>query len=226
MQLRKRLVQMDTSWAHEPAAQFAREIIQMQILSPIIRHYTAPLVMGRDVFDSIKPPVVFVANHSSHLDTPSILMSMPKPWRHRTAAVAAADYFFTNRLFASFVSLVFAAVPIERGGGVTKKTTARLDRMAEKGWNLIWYPEGTRSRSGRMNRMRSGAAYFAAEHGIPIVPVFLHGNHDAMPVGRWWPRKHPVTVHFGEALIPRPGESHRSLIERVGASLNELRLSL
>jgi 1-acyl-sn-glycerol-3-phosphate acyltransferase len=226
MQWRKRLVQMDASWAHEPAARGAREVIQTYILAPIVRHYTQPMVFGGDVFDGLKPPVVFTANHSSHLDTPSIMMSLPKEWRTHTAAVAAADYFFTNQVFAGFVSLVFAAVPIERGGGVTRRTTERLDRMTSKGWNLIWYPEGTRSRSGRMNRMRSGAAFFAVEHGIPIVPIYLHGTHDAMPVGRWWPRKHPVTVHFGQALYPMPGETHRSLIERVGDSLRELRLSL
>lgn len=226
MRIRQRLEMVDTSWALEPTAREARELILTRVLGPLVRHYASPLVVGQENFDGLKPPVLFTANHSSHMDTPCIMLALPKPWRMRTAAVAAADYFFTSRIKASLVSLAFAAVPIERGGGMSKRTTDRLKKLVEGGWNLIWYPEGTRSRSGRMNRLRSGAAYFAIEHGIPIVPIYLHGTHDAMPPGHFWPQPHPVTVHLGNAIYPMPGEDHRFMIERVGEALHELRLSL
>ena len=57
----------------------------------------APHGLGREHLDSVEPPVVFVANHSSHMDTPAILRALPHRWRRRTAVAAAADYFYAKR---------------------------------------------------------------------------------------------------------------------------------
>ncbi len=69
--------EFDTSWARTPAAGVAREIIVNYTLGRLIDHYTKPITLGGDLFDTLKPPVIFVANHSSHLDTPSILRALP-----------------------------------------------------------------------------------------------------------------------------------------------------
>ena len=54
-------------------------------------------MLGREHFNDLKAPVVFVANHSSHMDTPAILRALPRGWRRRTAVAAAADYFYVKR---------------------------------------------------------------------------------------------------------------------------------
>src|SRR5919202_1866933 len=72
---------------------------------------------GREVFGQLTQPVVFVANHSSHLDTPTILRAMPRKWRSRTAVAAAADYFYKQRWTAAGVALLFNTVPLGRNGG-------------------------------------------------------------------------------------------------------------
>ncbi|HEX2049342.1 MAG TPA: lysophospholipid acyltransferase family protein [Actinomycetota bacterium] len=224
MSWRRRAAQFDTSWARRPAAQATREVILNYVLGPLIDYYTAPIVLGTDLFDGLKPPVVFVANHSSHLDTPSVLRSLPRKWRRKTAVLAAADYFYKNRVYATLVSLSFAAVPIDRKGGLTKGTTERIARLVDEQWNVLLFPEGTRSRTGQMGSFRHGASYIAVEHSLPVVPVYLHGMHDAMPVGRGWPRKHPCSIHFGQPVYPVPGEDPKKLTVRVRDALTQMRI--
>jgi 1-acyl-sn-glycerol-3-phosphate acyltransferase len=99
-----------------------------------------------------------------------------------------------------------------------------VSRLIEQRWNVLMYPEGTRSRRGDVGRLRSGAAVLAARHGLSIVPIYLEGTHEAMPPGSSWPhrlpggvlsRRHRVEVRFGEPIRPRPGEQCSALMDRV-----------
>lgn len=211
----------DTEWARGPAARTTREVILTKVLGPAIDHYTATSVSGAEVFDTISPPVLLVSNHSSHLDTPIILKSLPKDWRRRTAVVAAADYFYKNKAVALLVSLSFGTIPIERAR-LSRDSAELIDRLIGEGWNLLMYPEGTRSRDGSMGRLRSGAAFLAVEHAIPALPLYVEGTHASMPPGRAWPKRHKVTLHIGAPLRPMAGEDHRSFTKRLQQSLDAM----
>jgi 1-acyl-sn-glycerol-3-phosphate acyltransferase len=223
MDWRKKGANFDTAWARRPAAILAREGILMGLLGPLVHYYTHPRSVGIDVFDGLKPPVIFIANHSSHLDTPSILRALPKKWRRKTATVAAADYFYKNRFIASLVTLSFATVPIDRKGGLSKSTKVRLAKLVKDKWNILLYPEGTRSREGKMASFRSGAGYISVEHQLPVVPISVRGTYDAMPVGKPWPVKHPVTVTFGSAIYPAPGDDRAAVTAKLESALRDMR---
>jgi 1-acyl-sn-glycerol-3-phosphate acyltransferase len=210
-------------WARRPLAQAIRNGFICYVLGPLLRHYTNPRVLGRESLEQAEAPVVFAANHSSHLDTPLILQALPPEWRRRTAVVAAADYFYRNALVAGLVSLAFGTVPIERKAAISRDSAQRLNDVVRERWNLLLYPEGTRSRDGRMGKMRSGAARLAVEHGIALVPIAIVGSHEAMPPGRAWPRRRPVVVRFGIPITPRPGEDHRALTEKLQVTLEKMR---
>ncbi len=189
--------------------------------------YTRTRVTGREHFRTLKHPVVLVANHSSHLDTPMILRALPRRFRQRTAVAAAADYFYRSRLRAAFVALVFNTVPIARGGGgLGKGANGHIDQLLSQRWNLLLYPEGTRSRSGEVGKLRRGAAVLAAHHGLSVVPIFVKGTHEAMPPGQIWPRRrlfarrHPVEIHFGEPIPTSAAETGR-VTEQIRAFLEQ-----
>jgi 1-acyl-sn-glycerol-3-phosphate acyltransferase len=166
-----------------------------------------------------------VANHSSHVDTPTILRALPAAWRRRTAVAAAADYFYRVPWVAHAVSLAFNTVPVQRKGeGVVPDAASHLARLLEDGWSLLVFAEGTRSRDGSVGRLRSGAAVLAAEHGLAIVPVHVAGTHAVMPPGRKWMRRArgafsgprlPVTISIGPAVHAREGEHRTEVMERV-----------
>lgn len=213
--------EFSTEWARRPWAGTVREVILNYILRPAIGVYTHPQVVGREKIEQLSPPALFISNHSSHLDTPIILLSLPARWRRRTAVVAAADYFYRSRLIGSLVSLAFGTIPIERAR-LSRESSELIDRLIGSGWSLLFYPEGTRSRSGNMGRLRSGAGFLAIEHGVPVVPLYVQGTYDAMPTGRAWPVAHPVTVFVGAPVQAAPDEDHRSLTQRLELSLDDL----
>ena len=219
----RRRLPVDVSWAHGRAARAVRHAFLCYVLGPILEHYTHPRVVGVDKLSGLVPPVVFAANHSSHIDTPLLLRSLPAPWRNNTAVVAAADYFFRNRVVAWVVSLAFGAVPIERNARSSRDSARRLNEILRGRCNVLVYPEGTRSRDGRMGPLRSGAARLALEHDIPVVPIYLHGTHEAMPPGRRWPRRHPATIAFGDPIRPHPREDHKAVTERLRRALAGMR---
>jgi 1-acyl-sn-glycerol-3-phosphate acyltransferase len=220
---------IDVPWARCAPARAVRETILQFVLAPLMDLYTRPRVFGREVFDRIPHPVILVANHSSHLDTPTILRALPLKWRQRTAVAAAADYFYKKRAVASAVALIFNTVPLLRqGAGVNNGATEHVDQLIDQRWNLLMYPEGTRSRSGKLGKMRSGAAAIAQAHDIPIVPIYLKGTHAAMPPGRNWPkrrhllsRRHRVEVHFGQPIWPGRDEPRHEVMDRVRSFLED-----
>src|SRR5215213_9048443 len=68
---------LDMPWARCAPARLARESILSGFFGPVMSWYVRRRIEGREVFDGLKHPVVFVANHSSHMDTPTILRALP-----------------------------------------------------------------------------------------------------------------------------------------------------
>ena len=96
-------------------------------------------VRGSEQLGKIRTPCVFVANHSSHLDTLCIMRALPWSLRLRIAVPAAADYWFRNPLVGALASLLFNLVPLRRAGcpfGDLK----RAGKLLENGWSLIIFP--------------------------------------------------------------------------------------
>src|SRR3954467_8596857 len=86
---------MDVSWARGTSAGVVRGVILAGILAPLLYLYVKRRVDGRDVLGAeMTDPVIFVANHNSHLDTPTILRPIPPQGRNRTRAPRAPDYFY------------------------------------------------------------------------------------------------------------------------------------
>ncbi len=206
-------VQLDVPWARTWLAGLVREYFMRFILNPMMDYYARRRATGTDKLQEVSGPVILVANHASHMDTPVILSALPRQFRKRTVVVAAADYFYRKRLVAWIVSLIFNTTPIDRhaGAGGWSKNGDHLENLLSEGWNLLLYPEGTRSRSGVPGRVRRGAAVLAAQHHLAIVPIRVSGTAEAMPPGRIWPkrlvgkitsRRHRITVAFGDPIAP------------------------
>jgi 1-acyl-sn-glycerol-3-phosphate acyltransferase len=204
-----------TGWARTEAGRAARDLIQRFVLRPLVWSQTEPRVYGLEHLDGIRGPVVFVSNHSSHLDAPLILCSLPTRWRRHTAVGAAADYFFDVWWRAAGTAMAFNAFPVERSGG--RKLSETPWRLLRQGWSIVVFPEGTRSDDGWVGRFRPGAARLCIGAGVPAVPVAIRGSYAAMPRGRGWPHpgRYPISVRFGAPVWPGEGENARAFSERL-----------
>ena len=203
-----------SDWSRRKPAMVAREVAQKGGLEPLFRSQVRTKVEGLDVLERIEGPVIFAANHASHLDTPLVLLSLPDEWRRSTAVAAAADYFFDTWWRAVGSSLIFNTFPIDRRGGTMATTPGEV--LAD-GWSLVIFPEGTRSQDGWIGTFRMGAAFLALEHDVPVVPVAHRGTFAAMPRGQNWPSRgrRQLTIRFGEPLRAGPGESVREFAPRI-----------
>src|SRR3954454_2982320 len=136
--------QLDIPWTRARFASRLRELFVCGVLGPLMDLYTRCRVIGRERLDDLTGPVLFVANHNSHMDTPVILRALPSRWRRRTAVAAASDYFYDKRHKALAASLAFGTLPLDRssGSGVGPDQTAHLDRLIREGGSLLIYPEG------------------------------------------------------------------------------------
>ena len=200
----------DTEWARRYPARMARVLLLEGVIRPAVGALTSAQVSGLDRLEGLEGPVVFVANHHSHVDTPVMLANLPEPWRHHVAIGAAADYFFSNPVNATLSALVIGAVPIERQK-VSRRSASEAADLIRDGWSFLIFPEGGRSPDGWGQPFRGGAAYLAIRCDVPVVPIHLEGTDRVLPKGRSVPRPSPVTITYGtHARARTPGGSQRA----------------
>ena len=175
-------VHYDTAWARKYPVRLARAMVLDNLTRPVARVVASPLLRGDEGLDGLEAPVIFAANHASHIDTPLLLSCLPLRFRHRTVVAAAADYFFDRRWKADAWSFLLAAIPIERNK-VNRRSADLAAELLGDDWNLIIFPEGGRSPDGWAQEFTGGAAYLASRTGRPVVPVHLDGTRHILPKG-------------------------------------------
>ncbi|MCC6276494.1 MAG: AMP-binding protein [Oligoflexia bacterium] len=141
--------------------------------------------------------IIITPNHSSHLDLPTVLSSLPLNQVNRTYAVAADDYFFDHPLKAWLVRLFFNAIPFERKARIDKGFKVCLEILAEGG-NLVIFPEGTRSVTGQLAPFKPGVGLLLAGRPYKALPCRLRGVYEAFPKGAPLPKPGHVEIRFGE----------------------------
>jgi 1-acyl-sn-glycerol-3-phosphate acyltransferase len=186
----------------------------------LFRALWRPVIEGREHIPATGPLIV-ASNHLSFIDSIVIPLAVPR----RVAFLAKAEYF-EGRSLASLPRRAFfrtyGAVPVKRDQ--QRNAQASLDLAAallSRGEAFGIYPEGTRSRDGRLYRGRTGVGWLAVKTAAPVVPVGLVGTDRVQPIGARIPRVHRVTVRFGPPVDPAdyadlpPGRARRELTDEV-----------
>ncbi|MCX6568944.1 MAG: lysophospholipid acyltransferase family protein [Candidatus Aminicenantes bacterium] len=148
-------------------------------------------VSGLDRIDP-RTALIFMPNHASFIDGPLLEMLIPGAARVvLKRSIVGIPIVGLGMRFVGFI-------PVDRKGAEGgKRSIARAVRMVrEKGYSFLIFPEGTRSRDGKLQAFRRGGFFLALESGAPIVPVTIRGTFELMPKGQKYARKGTVQVAF------------------------------
>lgn len=171
-----------------------------------MRHLFHLEVIGRENLPR-EGNFILVPNHMSVLDPFVVAAAVEFERLQRTSWAGWTGLAFANRLFR-FVSRIAQALPIEQDRAAFSSLAMSLIVLGE-GRNLIWFPEGGRSRDGRVQRFRTGIGQILRRCPTRTVPMLIEGTFEAMPTGTRFPRFRQLRVTIGKALAP--GE-----LERIG----------
>lgn len=189
----------DTGWSRTYPVRMVRALILDGVTRPLIKTLVPPTVFGEDRLKDASVPVIFAANHSSHLDTPLLASHLPIKYRHKTAVGAGADYFFDRTWKAALWSGLVGAIPIERTK-VNRKSGELAESLLGDGWSLIIFPEGGRTPDGFGQTFKGGIAQLAKKANWPVVPVYIRGTYEAFGKNSRKFKPGPTLINFGYPL--------------------------
>jgi 1-acyl-sn-glycerol-3-phosphate acyltransferase len=211
----------DLGWARLEPVRSLRYAIQRFLSIPFAEVMTHPQVEGSEWVQELDRPAIMVANHNSHADTPLLLYALGERVREKTVVAAAADYFYERPWIGRVVSLWLNTFPFARTGGA-QEVMHKSSNLLKSGWNLLVFPEGTRSPDGRLQPFKPGVGHLATENHTPVIPIHLQGSRRVMPKGRNFPLPAPVKIRIGKPLEPGAKETSREFGSRVEAAVQAL----
>ncbi len=158
--------------------------------------------------------LIIISNHASHLDATSIAASIPRKHWFNLYIAAAKDYFFSNPVFTFFSQHCLGAIPIDRKDkkGEAVQLILTLLKDLDRMW-LIIFPEGTRSKDGKVQEFKRGISIFAEKTQTPILFLYIDGNLKLWPKGAFFAKPGRLTVHIGPVQPPTDIEEvHKNYI--------------
>jgi 1-acyl-sn-glycerol-3-phosphate acyltransferase len=153
-------------------------------------------VEGGEVFRRT-PQFILIANHTSHLDAICLLAALPRAKRNRCYSAAAEDYFYTNVVKEQIARLLANTFPFRRHAE-SRRGLEACARILERGDSLIFFPEGTRSTTGEMQRFRKGIGILVQGTRYPVIPAYLQGTGEALAKGRFYPTAARIQLRVGD----------------------------
>jgi 1-acyl-sn-glycerol-3-phosphate acyltransferase len=208
-------------WARMEPVRSLRFLVQRGLMMPFTEAMTHPEVEGAEWVEDLDRPAILAANHNSHADTPLLLHALSQRTREKTVVAAAEDYWYRRPLLASVVGLFLNTFPFSRTSG-PQAVLSSSHQLLKSGWNLLLYPEGTRSTDGRIGEFKPGVGFLATETRAPVIPMHVRGSHRVMPKGQRYPLPAPVKIRIGRPLEARRGETSRAFTTRVEKAVREL----
>ncbi|MCH8319448.1 MAG: AMP-binding protein [Acidobacteria bacterium] len=224
-------------WTQFLPVRWIRSVALGGFILPLFRHYLRLSVEGLEHLTEVDPPVIFVANHVSHLDTVAIFSALPSSWRRRLAPAMAQDFFRAyfqplgrpwkeRAVSASQYHLacgLFNAYPLPQGRPGVRRALKYTGQQLDKGHCPLVYPEGRRSPDGSLQPFKTGIGFMALRLQVPVVPIHIEGLYPIYSIHHEWPQSGEVQVKIGSALSFRGGQDYQRVTGEVEEALRRLK---
>jgi len=222
------------SWNRSSLSWFFRRISLPTWILPLARHFMDLKVEGLEHLRDLEGPVIFAANHQSHMDGPAVMLAMPAKWRYSVAPAMSKEFFeahffperftrkqwFTNSLNYYLSCQFFNAFPLPQREAGTRQTMRYIGEVLADDYSILIFPEGKRNEN-EIARFRPGIGMMASKLGATIVPVRIDGLDKVLHPKMKWPVKGPVRVAFG-APMRLSGDDYQALADQVHTAVTRL----
>jgi long-chain acyl-CoA synthetase len=200
-------------WPWSWPASAARTVFIEFILRPLVWILAAPRVK-LETRELPRGPLLVIANHVTAYDATLILYALPWKLRRRMAIAMAGEMLLDFRrgqnqqspirnLLAPaaywLVTALFNVYPLPRLHGF-RRSFSHAGEAMDRGYAVMVFPEGTRSRNGKLQSFRPGIGLLAKESRVPILPVALIGLGRSGARKTRWFRSEQLEVHIGEPI--------------------------
>ena len=216
-------------WTNSAPVRALRRLGDAVLNYPVFRFFVSLEVRGAERLEKLDGPVVFVANHLSYFDQPSVMFALPKKIRYRTATAAWEEFFFgeyhgLNRLWRHFCydygTFFLNLFPLPQTSGFSASLKF-MGKLSDTGTNTLIFPEGAHSADGKLHDFQLGLGIIVKELGIPVVPVRIVGTDHVLAPTDTFPKRGKVTITFGEPLRFRY-EEPAEIVEKARKAVEEL----
>ncbi len=165
-----------------------------------------------------EPPFIIASNHASYLDGFVIASALPYSVANKTYFLGAEEYF-RNPITSTFGKLAHV-VPID----LQRKVKESMEKTA---WLLktqrvvVIFPEGARTRDGKLLPFKKGFAILSSALNVPVVPTTIVGTYQSMSIRDRFPKPTKIKVIFGKPVHPK-GKSLEAIVQEVRESIKNM----
>jgi long-chain acyl-CoA synthetase len=209
------------------------------VVRPLVWLLANPRVVGPESLASAEPMLI-VANHVSSFDGPLLQYAMPSALRRRMSVAMAGDmledyrhfrnpesaglgrrFYLPGPLIWLLLTALFNVFPLPRRRNF-QRSFAHAGAALDHGYNVLVFPEGTRSAAGELARFRGGIGLLVKQSGAAVLPVGLRGLGELKAAGRGWFRSGRIEVRVGEPIRYGPEQSEAAISEQLHAEVSRL----
>ncbi|HEY4764872.1 MAG TPA: AMP-binding protein [Candidatus Sulfotelmatobacter sp.] len=219
------------SWTLRWPVTWARILVHYLLMRPAILLLGWPRIEGREHLRGVKGPLLVVANHVSDVDPGFILTALPVRFRHRLAIATGGEALealrtpspnrgFFARIYDRLGWILGVSLlnlfPLPRQAGF-RRSFAYAGEAADRGYNVLVFPEGRCTTNGNINPFRDGVGLLAANLAVPVLPMRIDGLFEVKQAGRKFTRPWTISVRIGQP-IKFPPEAEP---QKIAAELQE-----
>lgn len=195
-------------WPNKNFGKVVKCLVNWLINYPIFFSFVKLQKKGLENLQSLNSPTLFVSNHISYFDHPTIVFSLPSKLRYRIATAAMEEFFYPDRnvnifkrwwkRFTYYYGItVLNLFPLPQSKGF-RKNLEFMGKLIDNNVNILIFPEGERSYDGNMLPFMDGLGIIVKELQVPVLPIKIEGIEKVFPRGAAMPKRGKVTVTFGK----------------------------
>ncbi len=164
-----------------------------------------------------KGPFLEAPTHESYLDGALVLAGMPWSTVKQCYSYATEEHVKSGMMKA--LAHRHNVILMERGN--LKNSILKLAEVLKQGRNVIIFPEGSRTRDGKINNFKKMFAILSKELGVPVLPVCIRGAYEALPRGTHYVKPYKIEVEYLAPIHPTADQDYQQIADRVRGAIME-----